>query len=68
MIAIGQPVLDRVTRAPAVVRSVVRVPRQCDLFGHPIKAYRRLVVVYDDGRWNHRREDECERLPERPGV
>lgn len=65
-VRVGAAVLDRPTREVGRVAHVEYVPRRLDLFGQPLKAHRRYVVVFRDGRWcNDRRRDDLAPIDER---
>lgn len=47
----GSVIIDRPTRAVAVIRHVQRVPKCGDLFGVTLPSHRRYVIAYSDGRY-----------------
>ena len=55
----GIEAIDRRHGERVIIRAAERVPETTDLFGRPVPAHERLVVVFADGRWaNDRRAED----------
>lgn len=58
MLLFGIEAIDRRYGERVTIRAACWVPESRDLFGNPISAHERLVVVFPDGRWANDRRPE----------